>query len=143
MKVEQLKEYPQPTEMADLAIDPWDAVWSNGGVVATVHNLGNSKAEKISVGLFNGNKLIAEKVIGMLEAPTDFIAKKEQIVFEHIPISPTLRIVVDYNNKIKEILEQNNATAVDVPGSKHADPVLWNIYQGKMEEAWQILRKGD
>ena len=66
MKVEQLKEYPQQMEMADLAIDPWDAVWSNEGVVATIHNLGNSKAEKISVGLFNGNKLVAEKVIGML-----------------------------------------------------------------------------
>jgi len=116
LKVEQIKSYPRPSQLADLAIDPWDAVIDKGTVTAMVHNLGNDKAENIKVSLLDGTKILQQKVISMLNPPTDFVLKRTKISFSNVPLSSTLRIVVDPGNEIKEILEENNSAAV-VPQS--------------------------
>jgi len=116
IKVEQLKNYNRPAQLADLAVDSWDAVSNQGTVTAMVHNLGNDKAENITVRLLDGAKVLQEKVIKHLDAPTDFVAKRTTVSFTNVPASKALKIVVDPNNKIKEILEENNRVAV-VPRS--------------------------
>ena len=95
LKVEQIKKYPHLSELPDLAIDPWDAIWSNNTVTANIHNIGNKNGNEITVGLFNGEKLLQEKVIPTLNAPTDFISKRTQIVFYNIPFSLNLRVIID------------------------------------------------
>ena len=112
IKVEQVKKYDRPAQLADLAIDKWDAVRNGSTVTAMVHNLGNAKAENITVRLLNGNRIIQDKIISLLDAPTDFIAKRTRVSFTNVPVSNALRIVIDPDKKVKEILEENNSAAV-------------------------------
>lgn len=112
IKVEQVKKYSRPVEVADLAIDRWDAVSNGSTVTAMVHNLGNGKAENITVRLLNGNRIVQDKVISRLDAPTDFVAKRTRISFTNVPVSNALKIVIDPDKKVKEILEENNSAAV-------------------------------
>lgn len=112
LKVEQVKKFSRPAQLADLAIDSWDAVSNGSTVTAIVHNLGNDKAENVTVWLLDGTKKIQEKVIARLDAPTDFVAKRTKIVFTNVPASKALQIVLDPNNKIKEILKENNSAPV-------------------------------
>lgn len=135
LKVEQIKKYPTPSELPDLAIDPWDAIWSNNTVTANIHNIGNKNENEITVGLFNGEKLVQEKVIPAIDAPTDFIPKRAQIVFSDIPFSLNLRVVIDPKNKIREILKDNNSAVVVSSGSSHKDQVLWDIHRNKIDKA--------
>jgi len=139
IKVEQIKNFSLPRELPDLAIDAWDAIWKNDSVTATIHNLGNNKAENIRVRLLDGQKIIGEKTIERLDAPTDFVAKHTAVLFKNVPLSANLKIIVDPGKKIKEILKENNSADVDTPMSKHADQVLWNIHRNKMDQAWSDL----
>jgi hypothetical protein len=131
IKVEQLTHFTRPGELADLAIDPWDAVWKDNAVTAIIHNLGNSKAENITVQLLDGDKILQKKVIDQIAAPTDFIAKKASVSFTDVPVSKKLKIVIDPENELTEILKENNSAEVDMPGVKHADQLLWDIRQNK------------
>lgn len=112
LKVEQLKSYSRPAQLADLAIDGWDAVSNGSTVTAMVHNLGNGKAENITVRLLAGNRIVEDKVISRLDPPTDFVLKRTKVSFTNVPVSKSLKIVIDPDNKIKEILEENNNALV-------------------------------
>jgi len=135
LKVEQVKEYSHLSELPDLAIDPWDAIWSNNTVTANIHNIGNKNGNEITVGLFKGEKLLQEKVISTIDAPTDFIPKSAQIVFSDVPFSLNLRVIIDPNNKIREILKDNNSAVVVSSGSSHKDQVLWDIHRNEIDKA--------
>ena len=117
IKVEQLTRNEQPEREPDLAIDPWDAIFVDGSVSCTVHNLGDAAAKNVTVGLYNGEMLLQEIVIDDLPAPTDFTAKKETILFENISYSGNLYIVIDSGKKIQEILKDNNRAMVYKEGS--------------------------
>lgn len=110
--VEQLEEYDRPKELPDFALDPEGVIYKNGEVRATVHNLGNAAAKNISVGLLDGDKLLQIKVIEQINPPIDFVAKKVEIVFDNIPVSRNLKMIVDYENKHREILKENNRADV-------------------------------
>jgi hypothetical protein len=112
LKIEQIESNDRPAELADLAIDSWEAEKQGGNVSATIHNLGNAVAENIVVRLLDGAQVIQEKVIAYLGAPTDFVAKRMKILFNNVPVSSTLQVVIDPDNKIREILEENNKAAV-------------------------------
>lgn len=112
IKVEQVKKYSRPAQLADLAIDRWDAVRNGSTVTAMVHNLGNDKAENITVRLLDGKNIVQDKVISRLDPPTDFVAKRTRISFTNVPASNALKIVIDPDKKVKEILEENNSASV-------------------------------
>lgn len=109
IKVEQIEKYNRPGVLPDLAIDPWKAVFQNGNVIAIVHNLGNRAAENIVVRLLDGEKILQEKVISRLDAPTDFIPKRINVSFTNVPASRNLKVVIDPENEIREIFEENNS----------------------------------
>lgn len=119
VKIEQLAFDEKVKELADLAIDPWDAIFDNGTVTCVVHNIGNKAAEKIKVRLFDGDILLQEKAIAYIDAPIDFIAKSKELTFRNIRCSADLRIHVDPDDEIEEILEANNWSSVykkgDIP----------------------------
>lgn len=141
IKVEQIENFSRPSELPDLAIDSWDAIWESDSVTATIHNLGNNKAENITVRLLNGEKTLQEIVIARLDAPTDFVAKRTKVSFTNVPFSRNLKVIIDPEKKIREILEENNSADVDGPGSNHADQILWDIHRNKMDQAGSDLHK--
>src|SRR5690606_28921051 len=51
LKVEQLEAKARPDKLPDLAVDPGEAVFENGKVSVTIHNLGNGDAQNITVAL--------------------------------------------------------------------------------------------
>lgn len=119
IKIELLTFDEQVKELADLAIDPWDAIFDNGTVTCVVHNIGNKAAQKIKVKLFDGDILVQEKMITDIDAPIDFNAKRKELTFQNIPYSANLRIYIDPDDEIAEILEENNWSFVyrkgDIP----------------------------
>ena len=139
IKVEQIKNFSRPSELPDLAIDSWDAIWESDSVTATIHNLGNNKAENITVRLLNGEKTLQETVIARLGAPTDFVPKRTKVSFTNVPFSRNLKVIIDPEKKIREILEENNSANVDTPGLSHTDQILWDIHRNKMDQAWSDL----
>jgi len=108
IKVEQIEEHDRPEKLPDLVIDPWDATFKGSTITVTVHNIGNGDVENIPVRLYNGEKMLQEKNIARLNAPTDFIAKRTKVTFSNVPPSRNLNITVDPMNVIPEILEENN-----------------------------------
>lgn len=141
IRVEKMQSNSRPSELPDLAIDPWDAIWSNNTVNATIHNLGNDKVENLRVRLLDGEKPIADRVINRLNAPTDFVAKRANVSFDNIPFSSNLKIIIDPDGQVREILKENNSARVVPSDFQSKDPIIWNVYRNKFDEAWLELRK--
>jgi len=112
--VEQTEEHARPSRLPDLAIDPWEARLDGSTVTVTVHNLGNESAHDIIVRLLDGDKTIGEKTIAQIHAPTDYVAKCETVTFSGVTGSRNLRIVIDPDDTIDEILEENNIVNVNI-----------------------------
>jgi len=112
IKVEQLERRERPAEMPDLAIDPWDANRDGTTVTVVVHNLGNGAAENVVVRLLHGDEIMGEKTISRLDPPVDFVPKRTSVRFDSVTASRNLRVVVDPENGIEEILEENNEVFV-------------------------------
>jgi hypothetical protein len=117
VKVEQLARHDQSDREPDLAIDPWDAVYVDGSVACTIHNLGDAAAKDVTISLYNGELLLQEMVIDDMPAPTDFVEKKKAILFENVSFTGNLQVVIDAGNNIQEILEDNNRAMVYKEGS--------------------------
>jgi len=110
--VEQIEARDRPAELPDLAVDPWDAVRNESRIRVTVHNLGNKAAKNITARLLDGDIVLQEKTIDNLTAPLDFIPKRTTITFTNVPASRNVRVLLDPENVIPEILEENNGTRV-------------------------------
>jgi hypothetical protein len=117
IRVEQIKPGEQTQTQPDLAIDLWDAVFEDEMVSCVIHNLGNAAAENIVVQLFDGETLLKEKTIDLIDAPVDFLAKRQTIQFDQVKFSGNLQIKIDPRNKISEILEDNNQAFVYKKGN--------------------------
>ncbi len=113
IKVEQIKSGQRPSNLADLAIDHGNAVMKGTEVTTIVHNIGNERAENIVVRLLDGERIVREKTIEDLDAPIDFVAKKVQVTFSDVPKSKYLKVIVDPENNIREILKDNNSVSVE------------------------------
>ncbi len=112
IKIERIEPLNRPTALPDLAVDPWDVTRKGGTVMVTVHNLGNGAASDVPVRLMSGDKMVAEKTISSLDAPTDFVAKRATVTFSNVPDRDNLHVLVDPDDAILEILEENNARKV-------------------------------
>ncbi|NND31317.1 MAG: hypothetical protein HKN76_01915 [Saprospiraceae bacterium] len=106
----------RPTALADLAIDIWDAEFENNSIHCVIHNLGNAPAKAIAVRLLDGDKVLDEYTIDGIAGPVDFVAKRENVVFTNVSYSGNLFISIDPENKISEILEDNNRVPVSKKG---------------------------
>lgn len=141
IEVELIEVHEKPVRLADLVIDPWDAIWENNDVVATVHNIGNDAGKNITVRLYDGENIIGEKTISDIAAPTDFVPKRTKLEFNNVNFSRNLKVVVDPLNEIREILEVNNSVIVRKSDYQTNDPVMWNLYKKDFKGAWLELLK--
>ncbi|MCE5248823.1 hypothetical protein LLG96_01245 [bacterium] len=112
IRIRQIEHHDRPAELPDLVTDPWDVTRSGATVTAVVHNIGNGAAENVVVRLLNGEDTIQDKTIARLDAPVDFKAKRTTVTFGNVPASRNLRVVIDPDNVIPEILEENNRASV-------------------------------
>ncbi|MFC1541001.1 CARDB domain-containing protein [Candidatus Latescibacterota bacterium] len=112
IRVRQIQKHDRPSEMPDLAVDPWDARYSDGNVFVTVHNIGNAAAENIAVRLVDGDNTVESKMIASLVSAVNFKPVKEEVTFSNVVDSGNLKIIVDPENAITEILEDNNQVTV-------------------------------
>lgn len=110
--LEQKEATSRPAELPDLALDLWDVQMEGNTLECTIHNLGNGPAKDIKVRVMDGDAIIQEEIIEEIAAPTDFVAKREKILFKNISLSGNLHIVLDPENEISEILEENNEIPV-------------------------------
>ena len=117
LSLTQLEKRKRPEQLADLAIDMWDATFADRTVNCVIHNLGDGDARNILVQLFDGDSLLQEKTIDHLPAPIDFVAKRASIVFDNVPYSDNLYICIDPENEVEEILEDNNQSFVRKKGT--------------------------
>lgn len=113
IRVVRLAESPRPAELPDLAVDPWDAAREDSTVTVIVHNIGNAPVRNAVIRLLDGDRVVSEKTIANLAAPVDYEAKRATVIFENVPPSNALRVVVDPSNALAEIMEDNNAAAVE------------------------------
>ncbi|MBN1294566.1 MAG: hypothetical protein JXB48_22195 [Candidatus Latescibacteria bacterium] len=111
IKVEQIEAHNRPEKLPDLVIDPWEATIQGSTVTAMIHNLGNGAADNIVVRLLDGEKTVQEKII-RLDAPVDFTAQRTTVTFSNVIRSRNLKVVIDPDNTIQEILEENNRAFV-------------------------------
>ena len=112
IKVEQIKKYDRPAALPDLVVDPWDAKLSGKNVSVKIHNIGNAPSKNIVVRLVDGENTFAESIIENIDPPIDFVAKRETVTFDNVPYSKDLKVIVDPDNVIREIMEENNEAAV-------------------------------
>ncbi|MDH3648546.1 MAG: hypothetical protein OEQ53_02630 [Saprospiraceae bacterium] len=112
IKVEKMESKERSDALPDLAIDLWDAVYDHNAVTCVVHNLGNEIAENILISLYDGEGILEEQTIDRIAAPVDFLAKRKTVVFDNISYNGNLHVTIDPQNKIKEIIKDNNRTFV-------------------------------
>ena len=100
-------------DLPDLSIHPTrDLMRSGNNLKVTVHNIGTSPAEKISVAILDSNnKVITKKIIPLIESPADFKQKTKSVLFTS-PEPNWYKVKIDEKNRIEEIYEMNNEAVI-------------------------------
>jgi len=113
LEIVQLKSNPEPSELPDLATSYYNIKWENGSLVATVFNIGTGSSGPFSVKLFNSQNALIESVrIESLDGASDFEPKSVDVAFHGVSGNDNYRIVLDYEEKIREIFEENNIVEI-------------------------------
>jgi hypothetical protein len=109
VSLELVKAIKRPASLPDLAVHPAKDIQQKGDELAVkVHNIGDAPAANFAVEVLDGGgKVIGRKVVPNLAAPLDFVPKTVDVVFR-LSGQKWRRIVIDPENRIKEIYEGNN-----------------------------------
>lgn len=82
----------------------------------TVHNLGSTPARELLVVVVSGSKgkkrILARNVIDILPESRDLQPSTVSITLNKITLSPGIRAVIDYDQKIEEVCESNNEALI-------------------------------
>ena len=96
-----------------LAVASYDCDRDGSTLTVLVSNVGAAKLKKTVLSIFDDEgKRIANKTVPALEAPIDFLEKSVRLKFKDVPKNGELRVVVDENNKQKELYKRNNSAVV-------------------------------
>jgi len=101
---------PRSAQLPDLSIAREDVEVHGDAIKFTVHNIGAVSAEQVKVALLDeSNKVVADTVIPRLDSP------RQTLVSQHVALAlyakrggGELRIVIDPDNSIDEVVEENN-----------------------------------
>jgi len=109
VEVLRIKPLSRADSLADLAVNPQRDVFREGDVLRVrVHNIGDAAAKNIRVNILDAaGKTLDTKMIGGLLSPLDFVPKTADVEFL-VRDDAWDRIVIDPENRIDEILEDNN-----------------------------------
>lgn len=117
VELRRIKALPRADRLPDLAIHPRRDISRAGDTLrVTVHNIGDAAARDIRVLVLDrAGKTIQAKTIDELRPPLDFVPKTADVEFR-VKDNAWDRIVIDPENKIDEIIKDNNAAVNGIPG---------------------------
>jgi len=109
VRIDLIKAEERPSALPDLAIHPVkDIGQENDRWKVRVHNIGDAPATNFSIEVLDAaGRVIGHQVVPNLSAPLDFVPKTVDITFD-LSGSDWQKIVVDGENKMREIYEGNN-----------------------------------
>lgn len=97
----------------DLAVASYDCERNGDKLRVLVSNVGSAKSKRTALSLYDADgKRIARKNIPAIDAPVDFVEKSVWMDFDAVPRSGELRVVIDEDNKAKELYRGNNTALV-------------------------------
>jgi CARDB protein len=112
IKISQMEKLDDIRLRPDLAISIQDlkVEEKTAKINFTVHNIGAEKSGDFTVLLYDENSEKLQEIhVKQLDAPIALSPRKKQLYFKNIPMnSGTMKIVIDPENKIKEITKSNN-----------------------------------
>ena len=81
-----------------------------------LHNIGNAAAANVVVRVIGQEGgVVAERVVGKLDAPLDLTSRTASVEFEGaVALGRSVRVVVDPDNRVDEINELNNEIVLRV-----------------------------
>ena len=101
--------------LPDAGISTRDVVVDGDRVRVTVHNIGTVDVENLTIALYDGEKVLAHRVIQNLEAPLDLLPRTKQVVFSiGSDMSDSITVVLDPEEELEEITRVNNRVMVNV-----------------------------
>jgi len=106
--VQQLARLADIRTRPDLAIGPKDVALTEGRLTVTVHNIGGADAPASSAELLSEGKVVAQKPVPALPAPTDLTPKTATIVFEQVRALRDARVRIVPPEATTEITTANN-----------------------------------
>ncbi len=115
LQLEQTAPLDVPDALPDLAIGPDDVKTVNDGTVhVTVHNIGAAPAEAIVVALVSAGGTVVETAnVELIDAPHPSLqAQRTDVTFKTTNVPANSRVVLDPENRIREILEENNQQTI-------------------------------
>ena len=98
----------------DLALSPREVKWDKEKkeISFAVHNIGAKASGNFTISLFRGDKKVQDLSVENIDAPLDLFPRKKHLSFKDVENIENMRIVIDPDNKIEEITEENNRTAI-------------------------------
>lgn len=114
LTVREVKKGKTSKALPDLAVAPYDCRREGSSLRVRVSNLGSgpSRGSKIRLYDASGEKIAEEDVPG-LESPADFVEKSVWVEFDNVPVDGSLRVVVDFRDKMTELFEENNEAVIE------------------------------
>ncbi|MFC1607579.1 LamG-like jellyroll fold domain-containing protein [Candidatus Latescibacterota bacterium] len=114
LTVSRISNGSEPTPLPDLAVAEYDCIRDGESLRVRVSNLGASSSRETTVSLFDESGIrCGTLTLPALDAPTDFVEKSRWLSFIFVSPKKTVRIVVDPDNRINEILEENNVVVME------------------------------
>jgi hypothetical protein len=116
VELKQRQARPRPELLPDLALGDGDVFYDQATdrLKVVVHNLGSAAARDVVVRFEDPQgHLLAERIIGRLDAPLDLRPKTAVVWLPQPTLHPVPRIVVriDPEGKVEEITRENNRGA--------------------------------
>jgi hypothetical protein len=113
VEIERVKALKSHGSLPDLAVHPERGVNAIGDELrVTVHNIGNAPARNVVVDILDASgRLIGRETIRDIEAPLDWKPRTIELRFD-LQGRDWAKIVIDPENKIREIYKGNNTVAV-------------------------------
>ena len=117
LEVTQLQADPDPGDLPDLATSLYYVKKQGNSLTVTVHNIGSAPSGSFTVSVLgvSGKELKTVKVESLPSA-VDFVPKTVVVTIPDLPDQPKYQIMIDRENKVREIFEENNSVEL-VTGS--------------------------
>ncbi|MFC1573628.1 LamG-like jellyroll fold domain-containing protein [Candidatus Latescibacterota bacterium] len=114
LTISQIEKGSAPKSLPDLAIADYDCNRDGQSLRVRISNLGAAGSRDTTVRLYDSNnRRRGELSLLSLDAPTDFVEKSRWLTFIFVPKEGEIRIVVDPDNRVEEIVEENNVVVLE------------------------------
>ncbi|MBN1293650.1 MAG: LamG domain-containing protein [Candidatus Latescibacteria bacterium] len=108
LDVKQVSKAPDQGNLADLAVSSFYVEQSGSNAVVTAHNIGCAPSGAFEVSLVVDDVVVSTVQVDSIPGSEDFVPKPVKVTLPKVPKNGQYSIVIDRDNKVKEIYEENN-----------------------------------